>query len=63
MAQSGFTKNAKDVVQPGQKVTVKVLSVDAEKKRVSLELKSAGEAGCGAGVCSQFAPLANTYKL
>nr|AAU93600.1 chloroplast polyprotein of elongation factor Ts precursor [Chlamydomonas reinhardtii] len=38
---SGFTKNAKDVVQPGQKVTVKVLSVDAEKKRVSLELKSA----------------------
>ncbi|KAG2439182.1 hypothetical protein HXX76_004546 [Chlamydomonas incerta] len=45
---SGFTKNAKDVVQPGQKVTVKVLSVDAEKKRVSLELKSAVAAAASA---------------
>ncbi|GIL70524.1 hypothetical protein Vretimale_3656 [Volvox reticuliferus] len=39
---AGFTKNAKDVVSPGQKVTVKVLNVDASKKRVSLELTSGG---------------------
>ncbi|GFR43724.1 hypothetical protein Agub_g4835 [Astrephomene gubernaculifera] len=41
---SGFTKNVKDVVSPGQKVTVKVLSVDASKNRVSLSLKSAANA-------------------
>ncbi|EFJ50868.1 hypothetical protein VOLCADRAFT_120525 [Volvox carteri f. nagariensis] len=41
---AGFTKNAKDVVSRGQKVTVKVLNVDAAKKRVSLELTSGGEA-------------------
>ncbi|GLC37745.1 hypothetical protein PLESTB_001472500 [Pleodorina starrii] len=41
---AGFVKNAKDVVSPGQKVTVKVLSVDAAKKRVSLELTSGAAA-------------------
>ncbi|KXZ54174.1 hypothetical protein GPECTOR_5g270 [Gonium pectorale] len=41
---SGFTKNVKDVVSVGQKVTVKVLSVDAAKGRVSLELKNAAAA-------------------
>ncbi|KAG2499065.1 hypothetical protein HYH03_003248 [Edaphochlamys debaryana] len=45
---AGFTKNAKDVVSVGQKVTVKVLSVDAAKNRVSLSLSGAAAAPAGA---------------
>ncbi|KXZ52880.1 hypothetical protein GPECTOR_8g260 [Gonium pectorale] len=45
---AGYTKNVKDVVSVGQKVTVKVLSVDASKSRVSLELKSAANAAAAA---------------
>ncbi|PNH06607.1 Elongation factor Ts [Tetrabaena socialis] len=62
---AGFTKNAKDVVSPGQKVTVTVLSVDAEKKRVSLSLKQApgADAGSSAPARADKSDGDTTYSL
>jgi len=39
--QNGFVKNPSDVVKLRQQVMVKVLSVDVERKRISLSLKEA----------------------
>ena len=38
-----FVKNPADVVKVQQKVTVRVLSVDVERKRISLSMKNAGK--------------------
>jgi uncharacterized protein len=38
-----FIKDPKDAVSPGQRVTVKVLEVNLEKKQISLTIKGAGE--------------------
>ena len=38
--RDGYVKNPIDVVKPRQKVTVKVLDVDLERKRISLSMKS-----------------------
>jgi len=35
-----FVKDPKDVVQPGQRVTVKVLSVDLDKNQIALSMKT-----------------------
>jgi len=37
--QDGYVKNPTDVAKPRQKVTVKVLDVDLERKRISLSMK------------------------
>ncbi len=37
--RDGFVKNPIDVVKPRQKVTVKVLDVDLERKRIELSMK------------------------
>ena len=39
-----FVKDPKDVVQPGQRVTVKVLSVDLEKHQIALSMKTGAAA-------------------
>ena len=38
--RDGYVKNPIDVVKPRQKVTVKVLDVDLERKRIALSMKS-----------------------
>jgi uncharacterized protein len=43
-----FVKDPKDVVQPGQRVTVKVLSVDLNKNQIALTMKSGASASQGA---------------
>jgi transcriptional accessory protein Tex/SPT6 len=35
--------NPEDVVQPGQAVTVRIIRIDAERKRIGLSLKRAGD--------------------
>lgn len=40
-------KNASDVVKVGDTVKVKVLTVDAEKKRLALSMKGMGARGGG----------------
>jgi uncharacterized protein len=40
----GYVKNPADVVRVNQKVTATVLSVDKERSRISLSLKSGGSA-------------------
>ena len=37
--RDGYVKNPMDVVNTRQKVTVKVLDVDLERKRISLSMK------------------------
>ncbi|MEO5667752.1 MAG: Tex family protein [Bdellovibrionota bacterium] len=39
-----FVKDPKDVVQPGQRVTVKVLSVDLSKNQIALSMKTGAQA-------------------
>ncbi|MFP4105787.1 MAG: S1 RNA-binding domain-containing protein [Phycisphaerae bacterium] len=41
---SGFVKNPHEVVREGDQVEVRVLSVDEEKRRISLSMKKEGEA-------------------
>jgi uncharacterized protein len=38
--RDGYVKNPTDVVKARQKVTVKVLDVDLERKRISLSMKN-----------------------
>jgi len=35
-----FVKNPTDIVKPGQKVKVKVMSVDIDRKRIALSMRS-----------------------
>ena len=45
VVQSGFIKNAGDVVKIGEKVNVKVLSFDATLGRVALTMKGLNSSG------------------
>src|SRR5690606_14080342 len=49
-----FVKDPRDVVKAGQVVSVTVLDVDVERKRIALSMKSGAKAerGAGAGACA-----------
>jgi uncharacterized protein len=44
-----FVKNPADIVSVNQKVSVTVLTVEPERKRISLSMKSPGQSGSVAG--------------